>query len=261
MLRGKALFASIVLIYAFLLAPLVAVLAVSISSREQFTITWLEPTLKWYQAFFASHSFFNSLFYVSLPMAIVAATIATLLGAGAAVAITRFRFPGRSALEAFLMLPLLIPAILLGAALYLMFARMNGNGTFVSLLIGHILIGMPYPIRVITAGLSGVDRAIEDAAVSLGCNRVTAFLKVVVPLIRGSLLSGWVFALIISFSDINVALFLSGPATQTLPLQIFSEIQWGGDPKIAAASGVQILLVGTLVLAIQRIFKIRLAFK
>ena len=88
MLRGKALFASIVLIYAFLLAPLVAVLAVSISSREQFTITWLEPTLKWYQAFFTSHSFFNSLFYVSLPMAIIAATIATLLGAGAAVAIT-----------------------------------------------------------------------------------------------------------------------------------------------------------------------------
>ncbi len=157
------------------------------------------------------------------------------------------------------MMPLLIPSVLLGAALYLYFARLQLSGSIVALLVGHILIGLPYVVRVVSAGLAGVDPAIEEAAINLGCSRVGAYFKVVLPVIRGSLVSGFVFALIVSFSDINVALFLSGPNTQTLPLQIFSEIVWGGDPTIAAASGIQILLIGGLLIAIQKIFRVRLS--
>jgi putative spermidine/putrescine transport system permease protein len=232
-----------------------------VSPNEQFAIAWTMPSLRWYAAFFERSTFYNALFAVSLPVAVVAATLATSVGALAAIALRRFSFPGRGAIETTIMLPLFIPSILLGAALYLFFARVHVSGSFFALLTGHILIGIPYVVRVVNAGLHGIDPAIEDAAVSLGCSRPMAFVKAVLPLIRGSLLSGWVFALIVSFSDINVALFLSGPSTQTLPLQIFSEIKWGGDPTIAAASGVQILLVGGLLFAIQRIFRVRLAFK
>jgi putative spermidine/putrescine transport system permease protein len=261
MLQGKVLTCIVVAIFAFLLAPLVAVLAVSFNPNEQFVIGWHAPSLRWYAAFFERATFHRTLFAVSLPVAVAAATIATVIGALAAIAIARFRFRGLGAVSTIIMLPLFIPSILLGAALYLVFARIQFNGSIAALLVGHVLIGIPYVVRVVTAGLHGVDPAIEDAAVSLGCSRPGAFAKVVLPLIRGSLLSGWVFALIVSFSDINVALFLSGPNTQTLPLQIFSEIKWGSDPTIAAASGIQILLVGGLLYAIQRIFRVRLAFK
>jgi putative spermidine/putrescine transport system permease protein len=112
--------------------------------------------------------------------------------------------------------------------------------------------------RSVTAALVGIDRRLEEAAMSLGANRVQAFRMVVLPLLRSSLLSGAIFGFIVSFSDINLSLFLSGPGATTLPVQIFSEIQWGGDPTIAAASALQIVVVGLLILAVQRLFRLRL---
>jgi putative spermidine/putrescine transport system permease protein len=261
MLQGKILTSFVVVIFAGLLAPLVAVLGVSFSPSEQFAITWAQPSLRWYIAFFQRRVFYDALFFVSFPIALISAFLATLLGGLASIAFVRLTFPGKKLLETAAMLPLIIPSILLGAALYLFLTRLNVSGTLASLLIGHVLLGIPFVIRALTAGLSGIDRSLEEAAMNLGCNRPKAFVKVVLPLIRGSVLSGWLFAFITSFSDINVALFLSGPNTQTVPLQIFSEIRWGGDPTIAAASGVQIIVVGGLVLVAQRIFGVRLAFK
>jgi ABC-type spermidine/putrescine transport system permease subunit II len=153
-----------------------------------------------------------------------------------------------------------VPSILLGAALYLFFARLGIAGTFGTLVLGHMLIGIPFVIRVVVAGLSGINPAIEEAAVSLGCSRVRAFCKVVLPLLRSSLLSGAIFAFILSFSDINIAIFVSGPHTNTLPLHIFSDIQWQGDPTIAAASTLQIVVVTILIVLAQRFSRARLVF-
>lgn len=259
MLLGWKLLAAVALIFAALLAPLVIVLLVSVSPGDQIAMQGVDLSFKWYRTFFSKSTFYNSLFVVSLPLGLAVAAISTILGTAAAIALTRFKPPGHRAIEAILMMPLLIPSVLLGAALYLYFARLQLSGSIVALLVGHILIGLPYVVRVVSAGLAGVDPAIEEAAINLGCSRVGAYFKVVLPVIRGSLVSGFVFALIVSFSDINVALFLSGPNTQTLPLQIFSEIVWGGDPTIAAASGIQILLIGGLLIAIQKIFRVRLS--
>jgi ABC-type spermidine/putrescine transport system permease subunit II len=111
---------------------------------------------------------------------------------------------------------------------------------------------------VVTAGLVGMDSRLEEAAMSLGATRVQAFFRVTLPLLRSSLLSGAIFAFIISFSDINLALFLSGPQSTSLPVHIFSQIQWQGDPTIAAASTLQILIIGLLILVVQRLFRLRL---
>ena len=154
--------------------------------------------------------------------------------------------------------PLLVPEILLGAALYLLYARLAVQASIWTLLFGHLVICTPYVIRSVTAGLVGQDPRLEEAAMSLGATRVQAFVKVTLPLLRSSLLSGAIFAFIISFSDINLALFLSGPESTSLPVHIFSQIQWQGDPTIAAASSLQIVIIGMLILLVQRIFRLRL---
>ena len=248
----------VVVVYAGLLAPLVVVIAVALGPSPNFEFPPSGLTLHWFEAFFASEPFVTSLFRVSLVVGLLAAAIATLIGTAAAVAIVRFRFFGREALETVFLTPLLVPQILLGAALYLFYARIAVTASIWTLLAGHLVICTPYVIRSVTAGLVGMDRRLEEAAMSLGATRLQAFFKVTLPLLRSSLLSGAIFAFIISFSDINLALFLSGPHSTSLPVHLFSQIQWQGDPTIAAASALQIAIIGTLILVVQRIFRLRL---
>lgn len=245
-------------VYLALLAPLIVVIGVSFNAGGGFDFPPKGLSLRWYANFFASAPFVTSFFQVSLLIGVFTALFATLTGALAAIGLVRFRFIGREALEAFFLMPLLVPHILLGAAIYLYYARLEMRSSLLTIMLAHLVISTPYVIRSVTAGLVGIDRRLEEAAMSLGAPRVQAFLKVTLPLLRSSLLSGGIFAFIISFSDINLSLFLSGPGTTTLPVQIFSEIQWGGDPTIAAASALQIVIVGLLILIVQRVFRLRL---
>ena len=164
-------------------------------------------------------------------------------------------------MEALFLAPIVVPEILLGAALFLFwsYVRVKWTATLAGLALGHLLIALPYVVRSITAGLHGIDPALEEAAMSLGASRAQAFRKVTLPLIRSSVLSGAVFAFIISFSDINIALFVTGPDSVTLPVHIFSQIAWQADPTIAAASTLQILLIGVLLGVVQRVFRLRVA--
>jgi putative spermidine/putrescine transport system permease protein len=260
-MRGRAswlLVPFVVAVYVGVLAPLIVVIAVSLGPSPNFEFPPSGLTLRWFEAFFASEPFVSSLFRVSLVVGLLAAAIATLIGTAAAVAIVRFRFLGREALETFFLTPLLVPQILLGAALYLFYARLAVTASIWTLLGGHLVICTPYVIRSVTAGLVGMDPKLEEAAMSLGATRPQAFFKVTLPLLRSSLLSGAIFAFIISFSDINLALFLSGPQSTSLPVHLFSQLQWQGDPTIAAASALQIGIIGTLILVVQRVFRLRL---
>ena len=169
----------------------------------------------------------------------------------------RFRFRGREALEAFFLAPLLIPEILFGAALYLFYARLGIKPSMTSLLFGPPRHLRPFVIRNVTAGLVGLDPRLEEAAMSLGASRIQAFIKVALPLIQSSVLSGFIFAFIISFSDINLALFIAGPNSTTLPVYIFNLLLFEGDPSVAAASTLQILIVGLLIWLVQCLFRPR----
>lgn len=248
----------VILVYAGLLAPLVVVIGVSFNAATGFDFPPRGLSLRWYSNFFTKTSFVDAFFRVSLLIGILAALGATLLGAFAAIGLVRFRFTGRDSLEAFFLMPLLVPHILLGAALYLYYARLGMKSSLLTIVLAHLVIATPYVIRSVTAGLVGIDPRLEEAAMSLGASRAQAFRKVTLPLLRSSLLSGAIFSFIISFSDINLSLFLSGPGMTTLPVHIFSEIQWGGDPTIAAASALQIVIIGLLILIVQRFFRLRL---
>ena len=245
-------------VYALLLAPLVVVIAVSFGSSATFDFPPRGLSLRWYQAFFSSETFVRSFFRVSQVIGLSTALVATVVGALAAIGLVRLRFRGRQAVETFFLSPLVVPHILLGAAVYLYLARLAWPTSSITLLLGHIVIATPYVIRCVTAGLVGMDPRLEEAAMSLGCSRAQAFVKVTLPLLRSSLVTGAVFAFIISFSDINLALFLAGPGAPSLPVHIFSQIQFEADPSIAAASALQIVIVGGLILLVQRLFRLRL---
>jgi putative spermidine/putrescine transport system permease protein len=255
--RPSILPLAVVLVYAGLLAPLVVVIGVSLNAGAGFDFPPKGLSLRWYVTFFASAPFLNAFFGVSLAVGILTALAATVIGALAAIGVVRFRFTGREALETFFLMPLLMPHILLGAALYLYFVRLGMRPSLLTITLGHLMIATPYVIRSVTAGLVGIDPRLEEAAMSLGASRMQAFCKVTLPQLRASLLSGAIFAFIISFSDINLSLFLSGPGLTTLPMHIFSEIQWGGDPTIAAASALQIVIIGLLILFVQRVFRLK----
>jgi ABC-type spermidine/putrescine transport system permease subunit II len=258
--RGRMLRGFVYAIFALIALPLLVVVGVAFNPTERFAIAPFDASLRWFQEFFNRQEYMHALFSVTLPVACLSAAAATLIGTLAAIALVRFSFRGRALLEAIFMMPILIPGILLGVALYLFFARLNLAGTFILLVIGHTLIGIPFVTRVVGAGLAGINPAIEESAVNLGCSRVGAFCRVGLPLIRSSLVSGAILAFILSFSDVNISLFLTGPHTNTLPLQIFSDIQWQGDPTIAAASTIQIVVVTTLIILANRLAQKRLAF-
>jgi ABC-type spermidine/putrescine transport system permease subunit II len=243
--------------YVLLLAPLAIVVAVSFGASATYAFPPRELTLGWYRAFFANREFVHAFFGVSLVLGIVAAALASLLGIFAAIGLVRFRFRGRQALEAFFVAPLFIPEILFGAALYLTYARLGIKPSMMSLLCAHVVICAPFVVRIVMAGLAGLDPQLEEAAVCLGASRVQAFLKVALPLIQSSLISGFIFAFIISFSDINLALFIAGPNSTTLPVYIFNLLLFEADPSVAAASTLQILSVGLLIWLVQYLFRPR----
>jgi putative spermidine/putrescine transport system permease protein len=122
-----------------------------------------------------------------------------------------------------------------------------------------LIIALPFVVRSVTAGLAGIDPKLEEAARNLGATRFQAFRLVAVPLLQSSIVSGAVFAFIVSFSDINLALFLSGPGTTTLPVQIFSQLQFQDDPTIAAASTLQVVLVAVLLYGMQKLFRTKMS--
>lgn len=246
--------------FVFLLAPIVVVVLVSFNPTSAFKIPTTAISFRWYEKFFGVPEFRDSLFLVSLPLAISSAVIATVIGTLAATGLQRSKIISRDLVESVFMLPLLIPSILLGAALYLVYSGIGVAGSFWTIVVGHSLLGIPYVVKVVGAGLAAVDKRLEEAAISLGCTPTRAFIRVVLPILRSSILSGAIFAFIVSFSDINLALFVAGPKTTTLPIHIYSQIFWEGDPTIAAASTAQIVIVGGLLLLIQRLFNVRMSF-
>ncbi|MEJ0019829.1 MAG: ABC transporter permease [Acetobacteraceae bacterium] len=258
MLRiGPLLGSTVVVIYGFILLPLIVILGVSFNDTARLDFPPTGFSLQWYAELLHKAAFLHALLLVSLPVGLISAVCATLLGTLAALGIVRHRFPGREVLQGVFLLPLVVPHILLGAALYLWFASLGLSASLGTLIAGHVLVATPFVIRTVAAGLVGLDRHIEEAARDLGASRFGTFVFVVMPQIRSSLISAAVFALIVSFSDINIALFVSGPETTTLPVYLFSQIQWESDPSVAAASAGQIIVIGLTVFAIQKIFRAR----
>lgn len=239
-------------VIVFQLAPIVVVLIEAFNDSEFMTFPPKSLSFRWFVAFFHDKQFMDAL-WVSLKIAIVAALVSTLFGTMAAVAMARSRTVG-TWLQTLLLSPLYVPRVLIGLSLLLTYAWLNVTGEYWGMLIAHILITMPYAIRTVIVGMRAVEPSVEEAARVLGATGWQTFRMVTLPIVRTSILSGFIFSLIVSFSDIYLALFISGPQTITLPLRLFTFMEWDQSPLVAAASAVQIILILSIILITGRLF-------
>ncbi len=246
----------------FLMAPLVAVCLTAFTSESYLSLPWSGFSLRWFRAILDRPEFMNAI-WLSLRLAFVSATIATLFAMPAAIAVARHRFRGRAALVVLLMSPLLIPQPMLGIAFLRFFTQLGLAGTFSGLMISHVVVVMPLILRLVISAASGLDWTLDDAARSLGATPLTAFRSVVLPLILPGIVAGWLVAFTVSFDDVTMTIFVAAPGTVTLPVSMFYHVQETLDPVVASVSTLLIagtvVLVGSLdrIMGIGRVFGLR----
>jgi putative spermidine/putrescine transport system permease protein len=238
-------------IYLFLLAPVIIVVAISFSGTDSVAFPPTTFSFKWFVRFLSERQLVNALL-TSFALAVASSIISLIIGGVAAFAIARGTFRGRTAVLNFLMTPLMVPALVIAIAL-LEFFVLFGTPSFVALLLGHVIITIPYVIRTMVAGLLSSDMVAEQAAVSLGCTRLQAIRLVTLPMLTNSMVASVLFSFIISFENLPLALFLSDPYTVTLPMQIYTYVQWVFDPTVAAASTINLVVVIVLVFLAEKL--------
>jgi putative spermidine/putrescine transport system permease protein len=247
--------------FAVILMPLVFVAWLAFFRNEVVAFPPGGYTLKWFNAALANKSFLDGLL-LSLQVGVLAALAGLLLGVPAARALTRHRFRGRAALNTLLLLPLVVPGVVAGAALYIAEVETEIRtglplvATTAGLVFAHVLITIPWSVRLVSASLSGLEPAVEEAAASLGARPFTAFRRITLPLVRPGVVAGGLFGFIISFGNLEMTLFLVAPGQITLPVAILQYLEWRIDPTIAAISFLQILLIGAAMLLTDRYVKL-----
>ena len=218
-------------------------------------------SLQWFFAIGENPRFVQG-FWLSLQIALVATLAGLSIGVPAALCVARYRFPGREALGSLLLLPLVVPGIVLGTALYVfhvevaILTELPILGSIGGLVAGHILLVVPWSVRLVSANLAGCDRSIEEAAQSLGATPFVTFFKVTLPVIRPGIVAAALFGFVVSFGNLEMSMFLVGPGRTTLPITILQYLEYRIDPTVAAVSVLQILLIGAAMLITDRFVKL-----
>ena len=213
-----------VITFAYLLIPAIIVVLAGLNSGNYLTFPPQGLSLKWVQSFLTSDTFLPAYLY-SMRLGFVTMIISTVLGTMTAIFLTRVSFPGRSFVRALFLAPLLLPGLVIGLALYVYYLNIPGLGlsrTFGGMLIGHILVTMPFVIGTVSAALYGFDLSLEEAARSLGAGPVRAFMTVTFPNIRAGITAGSLFAFIVSFGQFDLSLMLSTPNNTPLPFAMYT---------------------------------------
>ncbi len=247
-----------ILAYFIVLFPIVVIVVSSFNPSSALSFPPKTLSLHWYNEFLESRDMINGLLW-SIAIALIAAVFSVVLGTLGAIALLRGRFPMKRAVNSLLLSPLIVPGLILGVALLLYFQLLD-LPPLVRVAAAHILIGIPFALRAVMSSLDLFDIRIEEAAIIHGASPVAAFLKVTLPSIQPGIVAGAIFAFVASFGEINATLFLTGPGLSTLPVQIYSQIQYGSEQVIvAAASTVQMSLVVVMILLLEKGFGLSLS--
>ena len=249
--RAWLLRAWVTLVFGFLMLPVVVIALASFSRTSYLTVPPKGLTLRWFGAVLGDPEYVHAIAW-SLVLAAVATAGSLVAGVSASYALIRRRVPGGAVLSAVLNAPLVFPGVVIGVALLQFFALVRMNGTLVGLAIAHMVITVPYVVRAVMASLEGIDPELESAARVLGASGPVAFFTVTLPLIRPGVVAGALFSFIVSFDNVPVSIFLLGAGQMTLPVKIFTAIEYGVDPSIAAISTMLILLTGLGLAAAER---------
>jgi len=238
-------------VYAFLLLPLLIVVAAAFNAGNYFTFPPQGFSLKWFANFFQRREFMQAL-WLSVHLGFWTAVISTVAGTMASLVLVRGRFRGRDLLNAYVTSPLLLPQILTGVALLQYLSLLGLAQSYWALLIGHVVVTTPYVVRTVSAVLYNFDLALEEAAQSLGASPVRAFFEVTLGLIKPGVVAGAVLAFAISFDNFTISLFLTSPRLTPLPIELFAYLKYSFDPTAAAASAIAIGVTLVLMLLIAR---------
>jgi putative spermidine/putrescine transport system permease protein len=242
-----------VLFLGFLLAPILIVCAVAFTPEGYLSLPTNGVSLRWFYAIGDNPEFVRA-FRDSLMLGALSSTVAVAFSIPAALAIARHQFPGREVMTALFLSPLMVPHIVLGIAFLRFFTQIGLGGTFTGLVLSHVVIIIPFALRLILASSTGMDRSIENAAASLGASSFATFRRVTLPLILPGVASGWVLAFINSFDEVTMTVFIASPETTTLPVRLFLYIQDNIDPLVAAVSAALIFMTVAAMLVLDRLY-------
>ncbi len=240
--------------FAFLYIPIVSLIVFSFNESKLVTV-WAGFSTKWYGELLRNEQILSAA-WLSVRIAVVNATFATALGTLAGFVLARMgRFRGRLLLTGMVTAPLVMPEVITGLSLLLLFVALEGiigwpEGRGVTTItIAHITFSMAYVAVVIQSRLSNVDESIEEAALDLGARPAKVFFLITLPIIAPALISGWLLAFTMSLDDLVIASFVSGPGSSTLPMVIFSKVRLGVSPEINALATIIVLLVASGIVA------------
>jgi putrescine transport system permease protein len=232
----------------FLYAPIVLLVLYSFNASRLVTV-WAGFSTRWYAALLHDDQMLDAV-WVTLRVGLLSATLATVLGALAAVALVRAgRFRGRALFSGMIYAPLVMPEVILGLSLLLLFVALGVDRGFWTVTLSHATVTLCYATVVIQARLSSFDRSLEEAAQDLGCTPLSAFLQVTLPNIAPAVAAAWMLAFTLSLDDLVIASFTSGPGATTLPMRLYSQVRLGVNPEINAVSTLLIAVVTVGVVA------------
>lgn len=240
--------------FIFLYAPMIALIVYSFNKSKLVTV-WGGWSLKWYSALWENDQIIDAAF-LSLKIAFISASVAVVLGTMAGFVLSRFgRFRGKMLLSGWITAPLVMPEVITGLSLLLLFVAMeglfgwpSGRGTG-TIIIAHVTFCMAYVAVIVQSRLASMDETLEEAAMDLGAKPSSLFFLVTLPLIAPAIISGWLLSFTLSLDDLVIASFVSGPGNSTLPMVIFSKVRLGVTPEVNALATIMIAIVAIGVIA------------
>lgn len=240
--------------YAFLYIPLVSVIVYSFNDSRLATV-WGGFSTRWYGELFRNDQILDALF-LSLRIAATSATLATILGTMAGLILVRFgRFRGQTLFSGMITSPLVMPEVITGLSLLLLFVSMQqlvgwpGQRGFSTITIAHTTFSMAYVAVIVRSRLTAMDESLDEAAMDLGCRPARIVFDITLPLIAPAMVAGWLLAFTLSLDDLVIASFVSGPGASTLPMYIFSKVKLGVTPDINALASLIILVISVMLFA------------
>jgi ABC-type spermidine/putrescine transport system, permease component II len=252
-LKLKIKFSSVIgfVVLLLLILPLLIVIVTSFGKETAISFPIKGFTFDWYQNVFQQPDFVEGL-KMSFFVAILAAFIALVIGIPAVYVLTRFNIQHKNWFQTIFLSPALIPEIVIGFALYQTLVISFGLPLFISLLVGHFLLCLPYVVRLLTAGMMELDRSVEEASWMVGYDKVTTFFKIVIPNIKQSVIAAFILSFITSFNNIPITLFLNGPELNMLPTSILNYLENNYDPTVSAVSVILMVITASLMIIAEK---------
>lgn len=248
-----------ILVYIFMLGPILVVVATSFSPNPGLEFPPSGFSLQWYERAL-TYGPFRDAVVTSGIVALVGTLLALAIGVPAALALQRFEFKGKAALQAFFLSPVIVPEIVLGLALLQQVMVALQMTAIWALILGHTVVLIPYAVRVTGASLATYDARVEEAARGLGAGALTTFFRVTLPIIKPGILSAAILSVITSFNNVPLSLFLTGPGVSTLPIQMFIYVEFTFDPTVAAISTMLLLVTVLFAFLTERLVGLKNVF-